>query len=262
MTHVTRGRDASRRSARTRQASPFARITVRVDERVQRPVKAAYIDSLGGPDQIRYGELPDPVPAPGQVLVRVHAVAVNSVDTLLRSGRWRSEVDFPLALGRDLVGTIAALGPGVDQWEPGERVWTNSAGYGGRAGATADLVAVEQERLYRLPSGADPVSFVAAVHPGATAHGALVGRARLQGGECVAVVGANGAVGMCMVQLAVALGCEVVAVVRDTRAAERLMRAIERVTADQALHTPDLGGKATTRQVTDAVIAALMGDNA
>jgi NADPH:quinone reductase-like Zn-dependent oxidoreductase len=183
---------------------------------------AAYIDDLGGTEAIRYGELPDPDPSPGQVVVRVEAVAVNSVDTLLRSGRWRSEVHFPLALGRDLVGTVAAIGSAVDGFEVGERVWTNSAGYGGRAGATAELVPVERDRLYRLPPGADPVSFVASVHPGATAHGVLLGRAGLAPGECVAVVGANGAVGMCLVQVAATHGAEAVAAIRDRRAAERL----------------------------------------
>lgn len=185
-------------------------------------MRAAYIEALGDADAIRYGELPDPVPTERQVLVRVQAVAVNSVDTYLRSGRWPSQVSFPLAVGRDLVGAVAAVGASVGGFEVGEPVWTNSAGYGGRPGATAELVAVEHERLYRLPIGADPAGFVAAVHPGATAHGALVQLAHLASGERVAVVGANGAVGMCMVQVASAHGAEVIAVIRNPRAAERL----------------------------------------
>lgn len=185
-------------------------------------MKAAYIEDFGDPASIRYGELPAPAPGPGQVLVRVLAVAVDSVDTHLRAGRWRTEVRFPLAVGRDLVGTVAALGPGVAGVSAGDRVWTNSAGYGGRPGATAELVVVGRDRLYPLPVDADPVAFVAAVHPGATAHGALLGRARLAPGECVAVVGANGAVGMCMVQAAATVGADVVAVVRHRNAIERL----------------------------------------
>ncbi len=199
-------------------------------------MRAAYIDALGDAASIRCGELPDPVAARGQALVRVDAVAVNMVDTYVRSGRWPTEVAFPLALGRDLVGSVAAVGPGVTDLEPGQRVWTNSAGYGGRAGASAELVVVDRDRLYPLPPAAPPaaaaasdadadadaVSFVAAVHPGATAYGALIGRARLQAGERVAVVGANGAVGMCMVQAAASRGAEIVAVIRDRRAAERL----------------------------------------
>jgi NADPH2:quinone reductase len=196
---------------------------------------AAYVDALGDAAVIRYGELPDPVAGAGQVLVRVEAVTVNNVDIYLRSGRWHTEVSFPLVLGRDLVGTVAAVGAGVTGVAPGRRVWTNSAGYGGRPGATAELVVVERDRLYRLPAGADSVAFVAAVHPGATAHGALLGRARLHRGETVAVIGANGAVGMCMVQVAAASGAHVVAVVRDRRAEGRL-RALgaERVVVAEA----------------------------
>ena len=177
-------------------------------------MRAAYIERLGGPELIRYGELPDPEPGPGQVLVRTGAVAVDHVDTFVRSGAWPTPVDFPLAVGRDLAGTVTAVGPEVTEFTPGDRVWTNSAGYDGRAGATAELAVVGQERLYRLPDGADPVPFVAAVHPGATAYGVLIRRARLRPGETVAVTGANGAVGMCLIQVAAAAGAYVVAVAR------------------------------------------------
>jgi len=175
---------------------------------------AAYIEGFGGPDVIRYGELPDPEPGPRQVLVRTEAVAVDAVDTYVRSGAWATPVTFPLVLGRDLAGTVAAAGADVTEFAPGDRVWTNSAGYGGRPGATAELAVVAQERLYRLPDGAEPVPFVAAVHPGATAHGVLIRRARLRPGETVAVAGANGAVGMCLVQVAAAAGASVIAVAR------------------------------------------------
>ena len=178
-------------------------------------MRAAYIEGFGGPEVIRYGELPDPEPGPGQVLVRTEVVAVDNVDTYVRSGAWPTPVSFPLAVGRDLAGTVAAAGPEVTAFAPGDRVWTNSAGYDGRPGATAELAVVAQDRLYRLPDGADPVRFVAVLHPGATAYGVLIRRARLRPGETVAVAGANGAVGMCLVQVAAATGAHVVAVVRS-----------------------------------------------
>lgn len=202
-------------------------------------MRAAYIERLGDPDSIRYGELPDPVAAPGEVVVRVEAVAVNTVDTLVRSGRWRTEVSFPLAVGRDLVGTAVSVGPGVSDLNAGERVWTNSAGYGGRPGATAELVAVERARLYGLPPDADAVAFVASVHPAATAHGAFLERARLTAGERLAVVGANGAVGMCAVQVGAAAGAEVIAIVRHPHAAERLRElGAQRVVVAEAHAAP------------------------
>ena len=149
--------------------------------------------------------------------MRVAAVAVNTVDTLVRSGAWHTPVAFPLVVGRDLAGTVAAVGAGVSDVRPGDRVWASSAGYGGRPGAAAGLVRVAPERLYRLPDGADPLAFVAAVHPGATAYGVLTGRARVQPGETVAVIGGNGAVGMCLIQVAAAHGAHPIAVVRDGR---------------------------------------------
>src|SRR5215475_9284384 len=92
-------------------------------------MKAAYVEDFCDVSGIRYGELPDPVPGAGEVLVRVEVTGVDQVDALLRSGTWRSPVTFPLVLGRDLVGTIAATGPDVGGLAVGDRVWTNSAGY-------------------------------------------------------------------------------------------------------------------------------------
>ncbi|HEY1674184.1 MAG TPA: NADPH:quinone reductase [Streptosporangiaceae bacterium] len=205
---------------------------------------AAFIETSGSPDQIRYGELPDPVPGPGEVLVRTEAVAVNTVDTYVRSGAWPTPVTFPLAVGRDLVGTVTGTGPGVTEFAPGDRVWTNSAGYDGRPGATAEVAVVAQSRLYRLPDGADPVPFVAAVHPAATAYGALVRRARLRPGETVAVAGANGAVGMCLIQVAAARGAQVVAVVRSRKTPEGddpLARRLTELGASKVVMVRDAG---------------------
>jgi NADPH:quinone reductase len=185
-------------------------------------VKAAYIEDFCDASGIRYGELPDPAPGPAEVLIRVAAVAVNKVDTFVRSGAWRTPAVFPLAVGRDLVGTVTAAGAGIGDLRAGDRVWANSAGYDGRPGATAELAVVGRDRLYPLPPRADPVPYVAAVHPGATAYGVLIARARIRPGETVAVIGGNGAVGMCLIQVAAAHGAHVLAVVRDGRAAPRL----------------------------------------
>jgi NADPH:quinone reductase len=224
------------------------------------PVRAAYIEGFGEPSVIRYDELPDPAAGPGQALVRVEAVAVNSVDTYLRSGRWRTDVSFPLAVGRDLVGTVENVGSAVADLRRGDRVWTNSAGYGGRPGATAELVPVDRDRLYRLPADAEPVPFVAALHPAATAHGALLGRARLRPGEVVAVAGANGAVGMCLVQAAASVGAEPVAVVRRPEAVDRMRElGATRVVVAEAADAASAAGPAdvfvdSTRQVDIATV--------
>lgn len=213
-------------------------------------MRSAYVQALGGSDQIRHGDLPDPQPGERQVLVRVQAVAVDAVDTFVRSGQWPTEVRFPLAVGRDLVGTVVGSGPLVTQFVAGDRVWTNSAGYGGRPGATAELVPVDEDRLYRLPADADPVPFVAAVHPGATAYGVLVLRARLQSGESVAVVGANGAVGMCLVQVAAQHGADVIAVTRRGDASTRLRElGARRVVVAEAHDAPQAAAGAAPQGI-------------
>ncbi|MGN7968780.1 alcohol dehydrogenase catalytic domain-containing protein [Microbacterium sp. 22296] len=185
-------------------------------------VHAAFFSRTGDPSVIDWGELPDPEPGPGQARVRTEAVAVDAVDALVRSGRWSTPLALPVAVGRDLVGVVDAIGPGVSGLREGDRVWTSSAGYAGRPGATAELVVVDRDRLYDVPDAADPVAFVASLHPATTAVAALHLRAGVQRGETLVVVGANGAVGAALVQEGVASGADVVAVVRDPRAADAL----------------------------------------
>jgi NADPH:quinone reductase-like Zn-dependent oxidoreductase len=177
-------------------------------------MRAAYIDRLGPPECIRYGEVTAPRSGPGDVLVDVAATTVNPVDTFVRSGLFPTPVPFPFVIGRDLVGTVAAVGPDVTGFTAGDPVWCNSLGHGGRQGATAEQAAVAAERLYHLPPGVDPIAAVAVVHPAATAHLALFRHGRLRAGETVVVVGAGGNVGSALVVLAVAAGARVVATAR------------------------------------------------
>lgn len=154
---------------------------------------AAYITELGSADAIRVGRLPVPQPGPTDVLVHAQAVAVNAVDTFVRSGTYRTPTPFPFVLGRDLVGTVAAVGPGAAPFRVGQAVWCNSLGHGGRQGACAEYAVVPADRLYALPPGVDPVAAVAAVHPAATAYLGLFIHAHLRPGETVFVGGARAA---------------------------------------------------------------------
>ncbi|WP_093175721.1 alcohol dehydrogenase catalytic domain-containing protein [Sinosporangium album] len=145
-------------------------------------MRAAFIKTLGPPENIRYGELPDPEPGPTDVLVDVTAVAVNPVDTFVRSGLFRTPIVFPFVVGRDLVGTVAATGPGAVGFAVGDAVWSNSLGHGGRQGAAAERVVVSADRLYHLPQGVDPVRAVAVAKDGldrvASAYAGLITRTR------------------------------------------------------------------------------------
>jgi len=174
-------------------------------------MRAAYLEEPGPPGNIRYGELPAPEAGPNDVLVDVLATTVNNVDTFVRSGAWRTPVEFPFVVGRDLVGTVAVAGPGAPGFKPGDLVWSNSLGHAGRQGAAAEQAVVPAGRLYHLPDGVRPEDAVAVAHPAATAYLALFTHGRLRTGETVVVVGAGGNVGAATVVLAVAAGARVVA---------------------------------------------------
>src|SRR5215471_8234483 len=81
-------------------------------------MKAAFIETTGPVDVIRYGDLPKPLPRQGEVLVRVGAVAVNPVDTYIRAGIVQMPLPKPFIVGCDLAGTVEAVGPGASQFRP------------------------------------------------------------------------------------------------------------------------------------------------
>src|SRR5690606_23447447 len=114
---------------------------------VPESMPAAYITAYGGPEVIQVGRLPVPVPGPTDVLVHTELSAVNHVDTFVRSGSCATLTPFPFVIGRDLVGTVAATGPGVDGFTVGDRVWCNSLGHGGRQGSFAEYAVVAADRL-------------------------------------------------------------------------------------------------------------------
>ncbi|TXC99722.1 NADPH:quinone reductase [Streptomyces sp. ISID311] len=199
---------------------------------------AAYVDRLGSPEEICYGELPAPRPQLGEVLVDALATTVNPVDTFVRSGQYPTALSFPFVIGRDLVGVVADTGADVSGFAPGDRVWCNSLGHDGRQGAAAEQAVVAAERLYHLPEGVAPTAAVAVVHPAATAWLALFRHGHLRPGETVFVAGAAGNVGSMIVVLAAEAGARVIATAgrrdlaycRELGAAEALDYADPRLT--------------------------------
>lgn len=179
--------------------------------RVPDTMKAAFVRERGPVENIHYDDLPTPEPGSGEVLIKVTAVAVNPVDTLVRSGAYQTELQFPFVLGRDLVGVVAAIGADVSHFREGQRVWTNSLGHDGRQGSFAEYACAPEERTYPLPAPVDPDAAVAAVHPAATAYTGLVHHAVVRPSDVVFVGGGAGNVGSAVVQLATAFGCRVIA---------------------------------------------------
>ena len=176
-------------------------------------MKAAYITRTGPPDVIEYGDLPDPRPAPTQVLVKVGAVAVNPIDTYIRSGAVAMPLSFPYILGCDLAGTVVACGADVRGIKPGDRVWGTNQGLFGRQGTFAELAAVDERWLYPTPGDQPDTEAAAGSLVGITACLGLFQNASLKPGETLFVNGGTGGVGAAVVQLGKFAGARVIATV-------------------------------------------------
>ncbi|MEU3732379.1 zinc-binding dehydrogenase [Streptomyces sp. NPDC033538] len=172
-------------------------------------MRAAYIDSVGPADHIHHGWLPVPSIGPTDVLVSVAAVAVDPVDTFVRSGAYATPLPLPFVVGRDLVGEVALAGAGAVGFTPGQRVWCDSLGHAGRQGSFAQYATVPAERLYTVPRDIDEEHLVAAAHPAASAWLALFRHGRLRPGETVYIGGGAGNVGGAAVAMASRAGARV-----------------------------------------------------
>lgn len=173
-------------------------------------MRAAYYTQTGSPDVIHSGELPDPVPAAGEVLVQVRAAAVNPIDTYIRSGAISQPLPFPYVPGCDLAGTVTACGPGTRRFQVGDRVWGSNQGLFGRQGTCAEQAAVAEEWLYPLPPGESFEEGAAGALVGITAQLGLFLHAGLSSGETLFVNGGAGGVGSAVVQFAKAAGATVI----------------------------------------------------
>jgi NADPH:quinone reductase len=174
-------------------------------------MKSAYINQPGPPENIVYGDLPSPVPTGSQVLVKISAVAVNPVDTYIRSGAIAFNLPKPFVVGCDLAGTVESAGPEATRWKPGDRVWGSNQGLMGRQGTFSEYAAVDEVWLYATPQGVSDRAAAAAALVGITAHLGLFRNAQLRRGETVFVNGGTGGVGSCVVQMAKTVGARVIA---------------------------------------------------
>lgn len=176
-------------------------------------MKAAYLEKTGGPEVIQFGDLPRPTPKAGEVLVRVGAVAVNPIDTYIRSGAVSMPLPRPFIPGCDLAGTIESIGPETKRFQPGDRVWGSNQGLLGRQGTFAEFACVDEDWLYPTPIGISDTDAAAVALVGITAHLGLFRCAHLQPGETVFVNGGTGGVGSMVVQMAKAVGAAVITTV-------------------------------------------------
>jgi len=179
-------------------------------------MRAIVVDAFGSPERLRAAAVPEPSPAPDQVLVTVHAAPVNYVDLLTISGTYQFLPPLPFIPGKGPAGIVTALGQGVTSLEVGDRVLAMA-----EEGGYAETVAVRAGQCYPLPAA---MSFTEAASLSLvydTAWFALRERGRLAPGEAVLVLGASGGVGRAAVQLAHAMGARVLAgISRPERAAD------------------------------------------
>ena len=179
------------------------------------------VSEFGGPEVLRYQELPVPEPGAGQVRVRMRAIGVNPADTYIRTGTYAFFTpELPYTPGFDGAGVVDAAGAGVDALAPGERVFVGALGTPGFSGAYAELAVVDAAGVHPLPSSLSYGQGAAVGVPCVTAWRALFQKAGLQPGETVLIHGASGGVGVPATQLASDAGAVVIGTAGSSEGAE------------------------------------------
>lgn len=173
-------------------------------------MKAVRIHAYGGPEALVYENAPRPSPEQGEVLVRIHAGAVNPVDWKIRAGYMKDfmPISFPAILGMDLSGVVEAVGPGVKLFKAGDEVYAMANMKKG--GTYAEYIAIEEGILAIKPSSLDHVHAAAIPLAGLTAYHGLFEVGNLKSGQKVLIHGAAGGVGAFAVQLAKWKGAHVI----------------------------------------------------
>lgn len=168
---------------------------------------------------MRLEDVEDPQAASGQVVVRIHAVGVNPVETYIRSGAYTRTPQLPYTPGMDGAGVVESVGADVKNVKPGERVYVA----GSVSGTYAERALCFARQTHPLPERITFQQGAAVGVPYATAHRALFGRAKAQAGETVLIHGATGGVGLACVQLARAAGLRVVGTYGTERGRELII---------------------------------------
>jgi len=214
-------------------------------------MKAAYIDRFGGPEVLQYGDLPDPVASAGQVVVDVVAASVNGADWRVRAGQY-GQAKFPLVLGRDFSGTVAALGGGVNDFKVGDSVF--GVLEAGREGAYAEKLAITAAIIARKPDAVSHIDAAALALTGLTAIISVETTLKLQRGETILIQGGAGGVASFAIQLAKHIGARV-----STTTSAANLDYVRGLGADEVI---DYNAQDFTRTVSncDAVFDTVGGD--
>jgi NADPH2:quinone reductase len=179
-------------------------------------MKAVRIHTPGGPEVMRYEDVPEPTPKAGEAVVKVEAAGLNYIDVYFRSGQYKAEM--PLTLGLEAGGTVTAVGAGVTDVKVGDKV-----AYTGVPASYAQFAAVPAARLVTLPPGVSTRQGAAAMLQGMTAHYLVTSTYPLKPGDTCLVHAAAGGVGLLLCQMAKMRGARVIGTV-STEEKARLAR--------------------------------------
>jgi NADPH:quinone reductase-like Zn-dependent oxidoreductase len=189
-------------------------------------MKAAFIEQYGGPEVLKYGDLPDPVAGTGEVVIDVVAASVNAADWKVRAGEYarHAQSKFPLIPGRDFAGVISAVGNGVVDLKIDDAVF--GVCEAGQEGAYAEKIAVKAAIIAKKPEGLSHVNAAALALTGLTAISAVEETLKLQPGETISIQGGAGGVASFAIQFAKHIGARVIT---TTSAANRDYVAVQRL---------------------------------
>ena len=214
-------------------------------------MKAVYIEQFGGPEVVKYGDLPDPSAAAGQIVVDAFAASVNGADWKVRAGHY-GQPKFPLVLGRDFSGVVSAVGEGVADLRIGDEVF--GVLEAGREGAYAEKIAIGASIVAKKPGGLSHVDAAALALTGLTALCSVEDSLKLKSGETILIQGGAGGVASFAIQLAKHLGARVI-----TTASAANLAYLRDIGADQVI---DYNATDFTKIVSncDAVFDTVGGD--
>jgi NADPH:quinone reductase-like Zn-dependent oxidoreductase len=171
-------------------------------------MKAAYITAQGGPEVFEYGDLPDPVAGPGEVVVDIHAATINGADWKVRAGHYSQMSEFPYILGRDFSGVVSEAGEGVDDMDVGDAVF--GVCDAGQEGTYAEKIAVKAAIIAKKPDRLSHIDAAALSLTGLTALVSVEDTLKLQPGERILIQGGAGGVASFAIQLAKHIGASVI----------------------------------------------------
>jgi len=205
-------------------------------------MKAIVCNSYGPPDNLALTEVDDPVAGENQAVVEVHAASLNFPDTLQIQGKYQFQPPMPFTPGSEVGGVVRSTGPGLQDFQPGDRVMATPS-----IGGMAEQVIVDAPGLRKIPDNMDFKTAASFAMVYTTSYHALKQRANLQAGETLLVLGASGGVGLTAVELGKLMGAKVIA----AASSDEKLEFVQRFNPDHTINYGDGELKEKVKALTD-----------